>query len=154
MLAYRSIRFTLIVILASIVACATTVQETLLRCDECEQVRVSRVIDGDTFETASGRLRLFGADTPEVGEQCAAEATGRMNELAGNSVRLEDGPRLADQFGRRLAYVYTEDGYSIDEILVREGLGTAWTEDGQHRDFLVGLEKGTRMMDDGCLWSK
>ena len=76
------------------------------------------------------------------------------NELAGNSVRLEDGPRLTDQFGRRLAYVYTEDGYSIDEILVREGLGTAWTEDGQHRDFLVGLERGTRMMDDGCLWSK
>ena len=77
-----------------------------------------------------------------------------MNELAGGTVRLEDGPREADQFGRRLAYAYTKDGLSIDEILVREGLAIAWTEDGQYRDFLVGLEKGTRMMDDGCLWSK
>ena len=154
MLAYRHMRFILIVILASIVACAITVEEALLQCDDCEEVRVSRVIDGDTLDTPSGRVRLFGVDTPEIGERCAAEATSRMNELAGNSVRLEDGPRLTDQFGRRLAYVYTEDGYSIDEILVREGLGTAWTEDGQHRDFLVGLEKDTRMMDDGCLWSK
>ena len=147
-------RFVLIVILTSIVACTTNVEETLLQCGDCEKVRVSRVIDGDTLDTPSGRVRLFGVDTPEAGEPCASEATSRMNELAGNFVRLEDGPRLTDQFGRRLAYVYTQDGYSIDEILVREGLGTAWTEDGQHRDFLVGLEKSTRMMDDGCLWSK
>ena len=147
-------RFVLIAILTFIIACTITVEETLLQCDDCEEVRVSRVIDGDTVDTPSGRVRLFGVDTPEIGESCASEATGRLNELAGNSVRLEEGPRLTDQFGRRLAYVYTEDGYSIDEILVREGLGTAWTEDGQHRDFLVGLEKGTRMMDDGCLWSK
>ncbi|MDP7587914.1 MAG: hypothetical protein FI737_10075 [SAR202 cluster bacterium] len=147
-------RFALITILGFIVACSSTVEGTLLRCDNCEEVRVSRVIDGDTLDTPSVRLRLFGVDTPEIGEPCAAEATSRMNELAGNSVRLEDGPRLTDQFGRRLAYVYTKDGHSIDEILVRDGVGSAWTEDGQHRDFLVGLENGTRMMDDGCLWSK
>jgi len=138
----------------SVVACTVSVQETVLRCDDCAEVRVSQAIDGDTFETSSGRVRLFGVDTPEIGERCAAKATSRINELAGNSVRLEDGTRLTDQFGRRLAYVYTEGGNSIDEILVREGLGSAWTEDGQHREFLVGLEKGTRMMDDGCLWSK
>lgn len=146
-------RFVLIVILAALFGCATAVTETLLRCEDCPEVRVSRVIDGDTLDTPSGRVRLYGVDTPEIGDRCAAEATSRINELAGNSVRLEDGPRLTDQFGRLLAYVYTEDGYSIDEILVREGLGTAWTEDGQHRDFLVGLERGTRLMGDGCLWS-
>lgn len=147
-------RLILIAILALVVACTAVIEETQLRCEDCEEIRVSRVIDGDTLETTSGRVRLFGVDTPETGDLCAAEATGRMNELAGGTVRLEDGPREADQFGRRLAYAYTKDGLSIDEILVREGLAIAWTEDGQYRDFLVGLEKGTRMMDDGCLWSK
>lgn len=126
----------------------------MLRCGDCFEVRVTRVIDGDTFDTPSGRIRLFGVDTPAIGQRCAAEATRRLNVLAGGTVRLEDGPRLMDQFGRRLAYVYTKNGNSVDEILVREGMGSAWTEDGQHRDFLVGLERGTRMMDDGCLWSQ
>jgi len=67
---------------------------------------------------------------------------------------LEDGSRLTDQFGRRLGYVYTKDGSSIDEILVREGLAIAWTEDGQHRDYLVGLERSTRDAESGCLWSE
>ena len=140
----------LIAIIFFIVACTSAiVEETVLQCDDCEKVRVSRVIDGDTLDTTSGRVRLFGVDTPEVGQRCESEATGRLNELAGNSVRLEDGSRLIDQFGRRLAYVYTEDGDSIDEILVREGLGTAWTEDGQHRDYLVGLEQTAREDESG-----
>ncbi len=148
-------RLDLIVILALVIACtATAVEKTQLRCDDCNEVRVSRVIDGDTLDTPSGRIRLFGVDTPETGQRCADEAANRLNELAGGSVRLEDGPRLADPFGRRLAYVYTEKGLSIDEILVREALGTAWTEDGQHRDYLVGLERTTRGTETGCLWKK
>ena len=147
-------RSVLITILAFIVACSSPVEGTLLLCDDCEEVRVSRVIDGDTLESSSGRLRSFGVDTPERGQPCASKATNRLSELAGNSVRLEDGPRLSDQFGRRLAYIYTESGSSIDEILVREGLATAWTGDGQHRNFLVELERATRDAEFGCLWSK
>ena len=147
-------RFALITILTFIVACSTTVEGTLLQCDDCAEVRVEQVIDGDTLDSPSGRIRIFGVDTPERGQPCASEATNQLSELAGNSVRLEDGPRLTDQFGRRLAYVYTKDGYSIDEILVREGLAVAWTEDGQHRDFLVELERTAREAESGCLWSK
>ena len=147
-------RLVLTAVLVSIAGCSAAVGETLLRCDDCEEVRVIRVIDGDTLDTPSGRIRLFGVDTPEIGERCAVEAANRLSGLAGNSVRLEDGPRLTDQFDRRLAYVYTKDGLSIDEILVREGLGTAWTEDAQHRDYLVGLERDSRASEFGCLWSK
>ena len=115
---------------------------------------MDKVIDGDTLDSPSGRVRLFGVDTPERGQPCAAEATNLLSELAGSSVRVEDGPRLSDQVGRRLAYVYTESGSSIDEILVREGLGTAWFEDGQHQDYLVGLERSIKDAKSGCLWSK
>ena len=57
-------------------------------------------------------------------------ATERLRELVGDAVRLEDGPRLTDSFGRKLAYVYTVEGASIDEALIAEGLAVAWTRDG------------------------
>ena len=49
-------------------------------------------------------------------------------------MRLENGPRQTDGYGRLLAYVYTEDAESIAEKLIQEGLGEVWTHDGQHRD--------------------
>jgi micrococcal nuclease len=96
---------------------------------------VVRVIDGDTFEIAQGqRVRLFGVNTPERGQSCFSEATERLRQLAGRSVGVEFGPRPADQYGRLLYYVYTAEGESIDEILVREGPARARNRDGQHRD--------------------
>ena len=139
-------------ILLILIACTGVTVETSLRCADCAEVQVIRVIDGDTLDTTRGRVRLFGVDTPERGERCASEATDRLEELAGDSVRLEDGPRNTDQFGRLLAYVYTADGVSIDETLIREGLATAWTQDGQHRDHLVALENDARRKYAGCLW--
>ena len=101
-----------------------------------------RVIDGDTFVTSGSQsVRLFGVDTPERGEKCYREATARLRQLAGDEVRVELGPRSKDRYGRLLYYVYTQDGGSIDEILVSEGLAKAWTRDGQHRDLLVSLER-------------
>ena len=38
------------------------------------------------------RVRLFGVDTPEQGERCYSEATERLKELAGDTVRVELGP--------------------------------------------------------------
>ena len=63
-------------------------------------------------------------------------------------MRLENGPRLQDDFGRRLAYAYTADGLSIDALMIGEGLAEAWTRDGQHRDTLVALEESAREVKD------
>ena len=145
-------RLVLIPFLTAIVACAGTATEASPKCVDCAENQVIRVIDGDTLDTTRGRVRLFGVNTPERGDRCASEATDRLQELAGDSVRLEDGPRLTDQFGRLLAYVYTADGVSIDETLIREGMATAWTRDGQHRDYLVELENDARRNYAGCLW--
>ena len=115
--------------------------DTTLCCSNCPAIPVLRVIDGDTFATSGNQsVRLFGVDTPERGEKCYREATDRLRELAGGEVRVELGPRSRDRYGRLLYYVYTQDGNSIDEILVSEGLAKAWTRDGQHRNFLVGLD--------------
>ncbi len=105
---------------------------TTLCCSNCPAIPVLRVIDGDTFATSGDlSVRLFGVDTPERGEKCYREATARLRELAGGEVRVELGPRSKDRYGRLLYYVYIQDGGSIDEKLIREGLGEAWTKDGQ-----------------------
>ena len=61
---------------------------------------------------------------------------------AGGEVRVELGPRNRDRYGRLLYYVYTQDGDSIDEKLLGEGLGEAWERDGQHRELLMADEDG------------
>ena len=128
-------------------ACATT-----LCCQGCATITVTRVIDGDTFDSTSGRVRLFGADTPERGERCFSEASQRLRDLAGTIVRVEPGPRTQDRYGRLLYYAYTESGESVEETLIREGLARAWTRDGQHRDSLLRVEESTRRNRTGWLW--
>jgi endonuclease YncB( thermonuclease family) len=101
--------------------------QTVIFCTECLLVDVARVVDGDAIDTSIGRVRFYGIDTPERGEACFSEATAATERLAGNSVGLEDGPRLTDNFGRRLAYVYDASGNSIDVQLVAGGYARAWT---------------------------
>ena len=145
--------------LALVIGCSTTgvalqEYETTLRCDDCPTLPVERVIDGDTLDTGAGRVRLFGVDTPERGEQCFNRATRALEKLAGGTVRVEVGPRLRDPNGRLLYYVYTEAGNSVDETLILEGLALAWTRDGQHRNFLYELEADARAAGTGCLWQR
>lgn len=123
-----------------------------LRCLDCEPVYpVSRIIDGDTFDISVGRVRIYGIDTPERDEACYDEATHRLAQLAEDGVRVEAGPRPTGGFGRLLFYVYTQDGRSIDEILITEGLAEAVVRDGQHRDFLVSMERKAKAGGVGCL---
>ena len=112
---------------------------------------MTRVIDGDTFVSGPFRVRLFGVDTPEVGDRCASEATARLRRLTGVNVRVEEGPRTEDAFGRLVYYQYTDDADSIDETLVSEGLAVAWTRDSQHRDYLVSVGQEARRDSVGCL---
>ena len=124
-----------------------------LRCADCPSVSVSRIIDGDTLVISGGRrVRLFGIDAPEVGERCSGDATDELRRLAGSRVRTEDGPRSVDVYGRRLFYLYQENGDSIDAALIGDGLAVAWTRDGQHRDALVALEAEARESGTGCIW--
>jgi len=126
--------------------------DSALTCADCTVISVTRVIDGDTLVSGTERVRLYGIDAPEVGERCADGATRRLVELAGDEVRIEAGPRRTDVYGRQLAYLYTKDGRSIDELLISGGHAVAWERDGQHREFLMSLERKARTTHVGCLW--
>ena len=155
-LARRAYGFRVGLIVIFLVGCsgAPSISEypTTIQCPDCPTMTVSRVIDGDTFQSPVGPIRLFGLDTPEKGERCFSRATTGLRHLAEDTVRVEPGPRARDPGGRLLYYVFTAKGNSIEEILVREGLARAWTRDGQHRDALARLERDAERSGTGCLW--
>jgi micrococcal nuclease len=106
------------------------------------QVRVERVVDGDTLVLAlpdplggelHTRVRLWGVDTPETVhpdrpvQHFGPEAGRRSRELAeGREVRLELlAGRTRDRHDRLLAYVFLPDGRMLNRVLIEEGFGYA-----------------------------
>lgn len=105
-----------------------------------EDLRVSRVIDGDTVQLENKEIvRLIGVDTlesrynrrlqlqthetglpPHVIIQRGKEAANYTRSLLiGKRVRLEFDKTKKDRYGRTLAYVYLEDGTFINAELLK-----------------------------------
>lgn len=124
--------------------------------DDLPSVPVLSVVDGDTLEVLwrgqPKKLRYYGVNTPERDQPCYDVATARNRALAGGAVRLAFDERREDKYNRLLAYVFTDDGRSIDAALTAEGVGRAWRRDGAWRDRIVRLEAEARAARRGCLW--
>jgi micrococcal nuclease len=111
-------------------------------------IRVKRVIDGDTLQLEDGqRVRLIGIDTPEMHEsnklyrdaqrseqdirtiqklgQRAYEFTKKLVE--GKRVSLEFDVDRYDKYDRLLAYVYLKDGTFVNAEIVRQGYASLMT---------------------------
>lgn len=98
-------------------------------------VRVNCVVDGDTLWTAGVKVRIADIDAPEIGKPgCASEkalgerATVRLMELVNSGpFAMQSWPgRDEDKYGRKLR-VLVQDGRSLGDILVSEGLARTWT---------------------------
>jgi len=97
---------------------------------------VRRVVDGDTLVLENGeRVRLIGVDTPEtVHPQKPVERFGKQASaftrrlLEGQRVRLKFDQQRRDRYGRTLAYVYLPDGQLVNEEIIRQGYGHAFTK--------------------------
>lgn len=98
-------------------------------------VRITCVVDGDTFWLAGTKIRIADIDTPEVSRPaCPAEralgkrATERMRQLlnAGRfGLAVPPDGRSRDRYGRELRIV-TRGRQSLGAVLVREGLAARW----------------------------
>jgi micrococcal nuclease len=121
-----------------------------------EEIRLTvyKIIDGDSFEgRANGqnyRIRLFGIDAPEKGQDFYQKSKDRLGQLC------KEGPitikiRNKDYFGRWVADGSTFKGESINQTLVKEGL--AWHFTKYSKDpTLKKLEKDARDAQIG-IWS-
>lgn len=104
---------------------------------EREEVRVVRVIDGDTIVVRrNGKnetVRLLLVDTPELlqtggDEPYAQEAKLFVeNFLIDNAAFLSFDVEQTDRYGRTLAYVYNQNGESLQEALIRNGLARVYS---------------------------
>lgn len=96
--------------------------------------------DGDTIVVDMGgnreTVRMIGVDTPETHRpetpvQCyGPEASDFTKKLIGNQpVRLEADPLNTnrDRYDRLLRYIYLPDGTLVEERLISEGYGFAYT---------------------------
>jgi micrococcal nuclease len=95
--------------------------------------RVVRIVDGDTFQLASGgKVRLVGVNTPEIhgkvqpyGQEAADFTKSR---LLGKNVRLYADVSDTDRYGRFLRFVFLEgDDRMFNETLVAEGYAQTMT---------------------------
>jgi len=125
-----------------------------------QQVRVIRVIDGDTLELEGGqRVRYIGVDTPEMNDSRAsvrawAEKGKEKNRglVEGKTVTLERDVSETDKYGRLLRYVYV-NGVMVNSELIRLGFAfaTPYPPDVKHQDLFAQLEKEARTAGAG-LW--
>lgn len=78
--------------------------------------KAKRIIDGDTFQLASGRrIRPDGYDAPEKGERGSRKATQQLKQLIqGKTVGLS--PILAVDRGREVRRV-TVKGKPLEELM-------------------------------------
>ena len=123
--------------------------------------RVVRVVDGDTLLLdGNERVRLIGVNTPESVdprrpvERFGKEAAVFTRVMAeGKQVRLEYDHERLDQYGRTLAYVFLPDGTLLNEVIIREGYGFAYTRFPYRRmDHFRELERQAREHGRG-LWA-
>lgn len=131
------------------------------RQDERIKVRVTRVVDGDTFEIeGEKKVRLIGVDTPEtVKPNTPVQPYGKeaseftKKSLLEKNVSLEKDVSDTDRYGRLLRYVYLEDGTFYNEMLVREGYArvSTYPPDVKHVDLFLSAERYARENDKG-LW--
>lgn len=89
-----------------------------------EENRVTRVVDGDSFETRGGRrIRLLSLDAPEINRCFYEESSDYLKTLIlGKKVYLKD--TVIDDYGRILANVFigpSADGF-VNRKIIENGM--------------------------------
>jgi micrococcal nuclease len=134
-----------------------------------QQATVVRHTDGDTFvlrgigvgplPAQPTKVRLLEVDTPEVRPTPACygrQAADRTAELLpkGTRVRVEADREERDRYGRALLYVWTAQGASLEEVLLREGYARVLyvRPNDRHLAHFRAVEAAARRAGAG-LWS-
>ena len=126
-------------------------------CTADHAARVVGIADGDTITVLTAdktqhRIRLWGIDAPETGQDFGSRAKQAASELAfGKQVTIR--PRDTDRYGRTVAEVILPDGRSMNREMVRRGMAWWYRAFAPHDAELAGLEAEAREARIG-LWSQ
>jgi len=117
--------------LIALVTLITTSNDTLAD----DMIGQASVIDGDTLEVHSTRIRLWGIDAPESAQTCADAGGGswacgnRATRELRNYIRgqqLSCKEKALDRYRRTLAICKLPDGTDINAWMVRQGWAVAY----------------------------
>jgi len=90
---------------------------------------VTRIIDGDTFETESGeKVRLIGINAPEISDIFGQEAKLHLaNLIDGKTIDLQSDniSKNRDRYSRLLRYVFL-DNTDINKQMISDGFAFAY----------------------------
>lgn len=117
------------------------------------ELRVTRVLDGDTVVLADGRqVRYLGVNAPEAGEPFSAKARELNRHLVeGKVVRVVPGRVRRDRYGRLLGYVYLGKQLVNAELLRAGFAHLFFFEPGSEEATLTIAEDAARRTRRG-LW--
>ena len=91
--------------------------------------RVTRIIDGDTFETETGeKVRLIGINAPEISDIFGQEAKEHLaNLIDGKTIDLQPDniSNDRDKYSRLLRYVFL-NGTDMNKQMLLDGFATAY----------------------------
>ena len=96
-----------------------------------QDVKVIRIIDGDTFEIENGdKVRMIGIDAPELKDNEGLESKNHLKLLIENkyvSLMKDEKNKNKDFFGRLLRYVYLEDS-DVNLKMIEDGYANVYTK--------------------------
>lgn len=103
--------------------------------ESSRSVQAVRVIDGDTIEINTEKIRLFGIDAPEKGQPCSRNntpydcgaASKEHLEFLLTGARIDCTKKGKDKWGRHVAEC-TSEGESISQLMVRHGWAIAYRQ--------------------------
>ena len=91
--------------------------------------KVTRVIDGDTFELETGeKVRLIGVNAPEISDIFGNEARQYLLNLIENKIvelKIDNISKDRDRYQRLLRYVFF-DGVDINKKMILDGYAFAY----------------------------
>ena len=118
---------------------------------EVVYVNITRVIDGDTFETEIGKVRLLGINTPEKNQIYFEEAKDFLQNFEGKTIALENYGE--DKYSRILGYAHYNKKLINLEIL-KNGLGSLYYYDkDKYYSDMEKAERKAREREIG-IWGK
>ncbi len=147
----RSKKFACILLIL-LTGCQSTTQPQGLK------VRVKQVISGQTIEVVSNdktmQVRLIGIDAPDLQQQPHGQAAKAFltEIIASKEVILELDEQKQDEFGRYLAYVWSDR--LINEYLLKQGVVIVAMKSPNHKydTRLIRAQEWARLQEQG-IWN-
>jgi len=103
--------------------------------EDVQSHQAIKIIDGDTIELSSEKMRLFGIDAPEKGQpckrnnapyDCGAASTEHL-EFMLTGTKVECVKKEKDRWGRYIA-LCSADGEDVSQLMVRHGWAVAYRD--------------------------